>query len=54
MLPVISIKKNKQGIQPYRIFDEGNVTESAIDSVLNNYGTASTGTTELKSIFNGN
>jgi adenine-specific DNA-methyltransferase len=49
----ISVKKNKHGLQPYRIYDEGNVTESAIDSVLYNYGTASTGTKELKSISNG-
>lgn len=49
----IKVKKNKHGFQAYRIYDEGNITESAIDSVLGNLGTASTGTTELKNIFNG-
>lgn len=49
----ILIKTNKHGNQPYRVYEEGNITESAIDSVLKNYGTASTGTSELKSIFSG-
>lgn len=38
-------------IQAYRIYEEGNVTETAIDSLLLNHGTASTGTVELKQIF---
>lgn len=35
----------------YRIYKEGNVTESAIDSLLINCGSASSGTIELKEIF---
>lgn len=44
-----SLKDNQYQI--YRKYPEGNLTETALDSLIMNQGTASTGTIELKNIF---
>jgi site-specific DNA-methyltransferase (adenine-specific)/adenine-specific DNA-methyltransferase len=44
------VEKDNQ-IQAYRLYQAGNITETAIDSLLLNQGSASTGTIELKQIF---
>lgn len=44
-----SDKGNERNV--YRLFEEGNITESALNSILLEYGSASTGTLEIKEIF---
>jgi len=48
---MISIEKDKNEYKVYRLYPEGNITESAIGSLIEGKGTASNGTKELKEIF---
>ena len=47
----ITFEEDGDSYKPYRIYPEGNVTETAIGSLLLDKGTASEGTKELKMIF---
>ena len=47
----IIFERDGDTYKPYRIYPEGDITETAIGSLLLDNGTASTGTKELKAIF---
>lgn len=48
---LVEFVEKEDKIQAYRLYKEGNITETALDSLLLNHGSASTGTLELKQIF---
>lgn len=47
----IVFERDNESYKPYRIFPQGNITETAFGSLILDKGTAATGTKELKMIF---